>query len=291
MKVQARNHMRARSLNTMRLCSDRIFSVRITGKYFGMRKRFPAMPQMIFKEKTARLFAISLKMLLSFPLRVINRYALNVEERNLSVDQTVYVPSFTTIFSHLSSGRVQQEFYRKQIIQNILTDHRAYIPFTATALRGPAEKRIQYAGSSRYERFAASFTEKFMQHSHRTFIDRISKRQRMLGEEANGMHEVPFLAVQSETAGIHASAGGIRKSLSEEGRELVFLSTNKIEREIDEMKRIVKKSEDRVQEKVSRQLSEISAEKNRQVDVGQLTQQVYRNMERMIRIERERRGI
>jgi len=33
------------------------------------------------------------------------------------------------------------------------------------------------------------------------------------------------------------------------------------------------------------------AERNRQVDVGSLTLQVYRNMEKMIRIERERRGM
>jgi hypothetical protein len=32
-------------------------------------------------------------------------------------------------------------------------------------------------------------------------------------------------------------------------------------------------------------------ERNRQVDIGQLTHQVSRNIERMIRSERERRGM
>ena len=79
--------------------------------------------------------------------------------------------------------------------------------------------------------------------------------------------------------------------MPERAGALFFKSTHQIERELDEVKRIVKKSEDRVQEKVSRQLREIDTERNRQVDIGQLTHQVYRNMERMIRSERERRGM
>jgi hypothetical protein len=53
----------------------------------------------------------------------------------------------------------------------------------------------------------------------------------------------------------------------------------------------VKKSEDQIHEKVMRQVREIGAERSQKVDMGQLTHQVYRNMERMIRIERERRGM
>ncbi len=71
--------------------------------------------------------------------------------------------------------------------------------------------------------------------------------------------------------------------------DLFFKSTHQIE--LEKVKRIVKKSEDRLQEKVSRQLREIVTERNRQVDIGQLTHQVCRNMERMIRSERERRGM
>jgi len=77
----------------------------------------------------------------------------------------------------------------------------------------------------------------------------------------------------------------------EETGDLIFYSTNQLGREVDELKKIMKKTEDRIQDKVARQLGEIGAERNRQVDMGTLTLQVYRNMERMIRTERERRGM
>ncbi len=100
----------------------------------------------------------------------------------------------------------------------------------------------------------------------------------------------PIFALQSGNAGIHAAPERSRESLADKAQELIFRDTDKIGREIDKLKGIVKKTEDEIREKVARQLREIMTERNRQVDVGSLTHQVYRNMERMIRIERERRG-
>ena len=74
-------------------------------------------------------------------------------------------------------------------------------------------------------------------------------------------------------------------------RALFFQSTNNIEHEIEELKRVVRSTEDHIREKVVRQLAEIGAESKQRVDIGHITHQVYRNMEKMIRIERERRGM
>jgi hypothetical protein len=311
--------------NILRLRSDRFFSERIMGKYAGMRNRFPAMPQMIFGEKASRFFSFRfrLNMLLAFPVQVMNRYSLYRKDIYPSFDPTAFGPFFTTIPSPVFSDSVRQGSHWKQVVQNILTAHGAIAassrlsyartganavkqvfnsfvsellamfghPSPAAVQRGSGETRTRYGSPTRNERFFASFAKQFSRHAHRTFVDEISKRQSMLREELKRRHEMLVVALQSGTAGIHAASEPSRESLTEKAQELIFRGTDKIEQEIDELKRIVKKTEDRVHEKVARQLREIVTERNRQVDVGTLTLEVYRNMERMIRIERERRGM
>jgi hypothetical protein len=113
----------------------------------------------------------------------------------------------------------------------------------------------------------------------------------MLREELMRQPETPVSACQSGNVGIHAAPERSRESLSDKAQELILRDTDKIGREIDELKGIVKKTEDELREKIGRQVREIMTGRNRQVDIGSLTLQVYRNMERMIRLERERRGV
>jgi len=308
----------------MKLCSDRFFSERIMGRHVGMRRRFPAMPQMIFGEKASRFFCFKLNMLLSVPVQVMNRYSLYWKAIHASSNQTVSAPVFNPIFSPFFSGSVRQESHRAQGIQDMLAAHGALAaassrlshartaanavtqafssfvgklsamsrhPFFPAIRRRRWDGRALYGSAIRHERFFTSFARQFGLRAHRIFVDQISKKQSMLREELMRRPETPVFALKLGNAGIHGAPERSRQSLAEKAQELIFRDADKIGREIDKLKRIVEKTEDGIREKVARQVKEIMTERNRQVDVGSLTLQVYRNMERMIRIERERRGV
>jgi len=324
MMVPARNHRMGERLNRGKLCSDRFFSARIMRKYLGKRNRFSGMSQMIFGEKASRFFSFRLNMLLAIPTRVMNRYFPHRKDLHPSFDQTVSSHFFNTIFSPAIPDAVRQEFHWKKVVWSFLAVPGALAaaatrlgyaravaravgqgfnsfagglstlfshPSTAALQRGLMENLTRYGGSTRLERSFASFDEKLIRLTNRTFIDQISKRQSMVGGELKRRHERQVFAFPSGTAGIHAASGRGRAAVTGEAGELIFHGTDKIGREIDELKRIVRNTEDKVHEKVSRQLREISTERNQKIDVGNLTLQVYRNMERMIRLERERRGM
>jgi hypothetical protein len=142
--------------------------------------------------------------------------------------------------------------------------------------------------STDHERRVFSFPMPLLRSLHLTFLERMLERQKILRGDVKIRHMDRTGTPVNQAAFTQAP-----KTVREKAqlKELFFLSTNKIEHEIDELKRIVKKSEDQIHEKVMRQVREIGAERSQKVDMGQLTHQVYRNMERMIRIERERRGM
>ena len=323
MMVQARNRRMGGRLNNMELRSDRFFPEKIMGKYVGKASRFRAMTHMIFGKKATRFFSFKLNMILSVPLQVMGRYSLPRKIIHPSSNQTVSAPVFTSIFTPVSSDSVRREFHWKQVVQNFLGAHGATAGFSqlgyartaanaatqafnyfATELsamfRHPSPAAIQrerwedltrYGSETGNEGFFVSFAKQLVRRARRRSVDQISEGQSMLWEELKRRHETPVFALQSGIAGIHETSGRSRASLAEEAQELIFRGTDKIGREIDELKGIVKKTEDQVHEKVAHQVREIMAERNRQVDVGSLTLQVYRNMEKMIRIERERRGM
>ena len=113
----------------------------------------------------------------------------------------------------------------------------------------------------------------------------------MLGKRLDRRYVLTHPVLETADTAVHQASRDNRKSLSEQTRDLIFQGTQRINREIDELKRIVNRTEGKVREQVIHQVREIMAERNRQVDVRDLTVQVYRNMERMIKIERERRGM
>ena len=313
--LQAQNRRMWKRLNNVKLRSDRFFSERIMGKYVGMRNRYPAMPQIVFGDKASQSFSFRLNMLLSFPMQVLNRYSLyrkNIHtsfhqqissapvfsgalrqgfERkgvawNLSAARGAITASFRQGYAMTAAGEVQQA---SRVVSNQSAMFRVLSP--AALLRGQREERMRYAGETRHKRFLASLDEKYIRLVHRTFVDQISKRQGILRKQLERRHETPVFALRPETAGIPATPGRNRGSLTEQARELIFRGTDTIGREINDLKRIVKKTEDQVREKVAHQVREMMNDQDRKVDVGSLTLQVYRNIERMIRLERERRGM
>jgi len=310
-----------RRLNNMKLRSDRIFSERITGKYSGMSNRLPAMPQIVFGDRALRSFSFRLNMLISFPMQVMNRHSLF--RLHTSFHRPAPAPVFASIVNPVYSGALRREFGKKRVLENLLAAQRAitaffrqgYAPKAADAvpqvsrffvgdqsarfrgllpsaiLGGQREESTRSAGATRHKRFFASLAGQVIRLVHRTFVGQISGRQGILVEELRRRHETPIFAFRPETAGIHASPGRSREALPEQARELIFRGTDRIGREIDDLKKTVKKSEDQVREKVAHQVREMLRDQNRKVDVGNLTHQVSRNIERMIRIERERRGM
>jgi len=324
MMVSARNSRMGERLNRGKLCSDRFFSARIMSKYLGKRNRSSGMPQMIFGEKASRFFSFRLQMLLTIPAKVMNRYFPYRKDLYPSFDHAVSARFFTTFFSPAFSNAVRQEFHWKQVVWSLLAVPGALAaaasrlgyaravaravrqgfnsfagglstlfshPSTAALQRGHRENLTRYGRSTRHERFFASFAEKVIRHTNRTFIDQISKRRSMVGGELKRRLETPVFALPSRASGIHAASGRRRDAVTGEAGEIIFHNTDKTGREMDELRRVVKKTVDGVHEKVARQVREIMTERNQQVDVGNLTLQVYRNMERMIRLERERRGM
>jgi hypothetical protein len=314
--LQAQNRRMWKRLNNVKLRSDRFFSERIMGKYVGMRNRYPAMPQIVFGDKASQSFSFRLNLLLSFPMQVMNRYSLYRKDIHTSFHQKI---SSAPVFS----GALRQGFERKGVAWNLSAARGAVtasfrqgyamtaagaVPQTSHSfvnnqsamfrvllpsalLRGQREERMRYAGETRHKRFFASLAEKYIRLVHRTFVDQISGRQVIRKEELMRRHETPVFAFLPETAGIHATPGRSRGSLATQARELIFRGTDTIGREINDLKRIVKKTEDQVREKVAHQVRDMMNDQDRKVDVGSLTLQVYRNIERMIRLERERRGM
>jgi hypothetical protein len=82
-----------------------------------------------------------------------------------------------------------------------------------------------------------------------------------------------------------------RMAAAEETREFVFQKAKRFEDEIDDLKLSLRRTEDRINEKVVRQVKEVVKAQVPPVDVGGLSLQVYRNIERIIRAEREKRGM
>lgn len=304
--LRVRHNRMGERLNNVKLRSDRFFSERIMGKYARMKNRFPAMAQMVFGERASRSFAFKLKMLLSVPVQIMNRYSLLSTDVNASIHQASYAPAFNAIFSHVFSDALRQKFRSEQVVQHFpaapstvaaflrliyaltevnaakqvfnsnVNDYSAIFksPLRATVERGRSENQIRNAGKTRPKRIFTHLVG-----------------QGILMKQLEMRRETRLFSPRSGTAVIHAISQQRRKSVTEKELELIFGNTDRIGREIDEMKRTLKKTEDRVQEKVAHQLRDIVSEQNRRVDIGQLTQQVYRNMERMIRSERERRGM
>jgi hypothetical protein len=82
-----------------------------------------------------------------------------------------------------------------------------------------------------------------------------------------------------------------RMAAATETKEFVFRRTQNIMDEIDILKTTLRRTEDRLNEKVGRQLQEAVKTQIPPIDIGSLSFQVYRNIERMIRAEREKRGM
>jgi hypothetical protein len=321
--IQGQNRRVAERPGSVKLRSDRSFSERIMRKYLKMRNWFPAMPQIIFGERAVRFFSLKATILLTIPVRILTRYSLFstrlIRQRGPGpVLRLSPVPS-----EHLRS-------FENQILQNVFfmsgsrttassgmnygmvsagtvaytfngSARELSAPQAVAATLGGSEVSSRPAMRSLFDLirikqmeisriFATSFADTYIRAPHRSSIDRILERQGNPREDPKMRHETLFTGLLGTPAIRRVSQQG-RNTVTERAVELFFHSTNKIKREIDELKRTIRRTEDQIHEKVVRKVRELGAEKNRQVDIGNLTLQVYQNMERMIRTERERRGM
>lgn len=93
--------------------------------------------------------------------------------------------------------------------------------------------------------------------------------------------------------GSNANAKGGRTAFKTDGEDFYFYKQRRIEEEVEEIKRIVVETKGVVEEKsVSNDFQrDIDLRIKRQLDVNRISDQVYQNIERRIRMERERRGL
>jgi hypothetical protein len=301
----------------IRLCSDRRFPEAIAAKYLRTGKRLSA-PRMVFRGKRGRFFSFQAHVFVSIPLQMMSRYSL--ENTALSGKEAVPPPVFMKWLA--VPGR--RESIGDRVMQHLFFMRREYaaaLPKVGHGMTPPGSLTSIYAAgigqrlflsgrspgvsdgraiaatpredaSSGFERSVFSFPMPFLRSFYGTFLERIAGRRRFVKEGTNIGHMTSPVARTEPPANQAAFKQGPKTFPGKsQVQEPFFQSTKKIEHEIEELKRVVRRTENRIHEKVVRQLREIGAERNLQVDVGQITHQVYRNMERMIRTERERRGM
>jgi hypothetical protein len=286
-------------------------------RYSGMKQRFPSMPRMVFGERASRFISLKLAMLLAVPVMILNRYAMPGVQIRTSIHHAVHAPAFAEAIGPVFSSTVHQVFRMERVSRNrpvapaaaVLGPGRAMM--SSRIFNSPVHDRpgmIGYHSSAAMHAWYGTFMTLYAADPGRmgssgspsgqvgrpaqgTFIDRIRGRHGIRVDLPVRRHVPPAIDVLPKKAAAHVTSRLGGEVLAGYAHELVFRKGVKTGNEIMEMKRILKETEDRVREKVSRQLGEMVTERNRQVDIGQLTHQVSRNIERMIRSERERRGM
>ncbi len=321
MTVKLRQRRISGTLRSLTLSSDLSFSRRITGKYLQKKSRSSAMPRLIFRERAARFFSFNASILVTLPALVLKRYSLlNVRpvlirgfgsglrsplrrpepfgsSRSQGSPNVFFVIGSGTAASSgmprgsLSSGTgafhgSAGELSGATRFAAPREGNENPISHTGRYLFGPIG--IRQMGVSRIP--IASFADPSIRDTHRPLTDRkwvrLGKPGKDLGirqmTQERGFPGTPVLQGVSEQG---------RRRVTERAGELFFRGRDRIEREIDELKRVIRRTETQIDEKVVRQVREFGATRDSEIDVRNLTLRVYRNMERMIRIEQERRGI
>jgi hypothetical protein len=302
----------------MRLCLDRRFPEAIAAKYLGQGKRHAAPPLMVFRGRAGSFFFFKSHVLVSIPLRLMNRCFLQsaVLFRRDSVQAQVSTVTLSEPF--------KQNFWKDLTMLHLFFvnwEHVAASPKASSAMTLPGrlaqispagigqqlqapkqaigasdrdtiEVMARKDGSTGYEGRFFPLSGPLLRGLHPKLLERIFESQGMMRKEMKIRHMTSYPAAVA-TPFNEASFKRGQKTVTggAMGRDLFFQSANKIEHEIEELKRVVRSTEDHIREKVAHQLREIGVERNQKVDIGQITHQVCRNMERMIRIERERRGM
>jgi hypothetical protein len=130
-----------------------------------------------------------------------------------------------------------------------------------------------------------------------TFPSADSKRKAGSAADRNASGSTPVIGAAPEFEGMVAKKKK-KQDLSLAGllvraavQEFVFPRTKNIVDEIEILKTSLRRTEERINDKVVRELKEVVKTQIPKVDIGSLSFQVYRNIERMIRTEREKRGI
>jgi len=119
--------------------------------------------------------------------------------------------------------------------------------------------------------------------------DRLAIQSRMKGMPSSAIFSNSFMP-EGESAAYESA----KTELAEHpagGEALYFFKQRQIEKVLDEVRRIVTKSREAVIKKTAYAKASEKAESDPLLDLERLTEQVYRNIERRIRSERERKGL
>lgn len=118
---------------------------------------------------------------------------------------------------------------------------------------------------------------------------------------ANGQGQnVAYSSLRSTGDGLWSAVGGQRTvirhapyAISHMPSESLYFHNqrNKIEQEVEDIRRVVVETKEAVEEKKHHSPKDMSMAIKQHLDINRISDQVYQNIERRIRIERERRGM
>lgn len=118
---------------------------------------------------------------------------------------------------------------------------------------------------------------------------------------ANGQGQnVAYSSLRSTGDGLWSAVGGQRTvirhapyAISHMPSESLYFHNqrNKIEQEVEDIRRVVVETKEAVEEKNHHSPKDMSMAIKQHLDINRISDQVYQNIERRIRIERERRGL
>jgi hypothetical protein len=294
------------------------FHERILGKYLVRGLLFPVAPQMLFSRRATRFFSFSAGNALAVQLQILNRFSLFFNGRTSPVSHagssqlSYHLPVAALSFrerSRVPGEKFHQTVFlagtRKMRSRQTIHPGGAVLP----SMAGLAFERGGEHGFNDKVVRRFRIHNLFGSHENRgRLISRVfsgphagrtthgvsprgssDQKHRSLSEEVRTRPVMPSLRLSDATV-FPKIRRQYRGTVTEEPRGYFLQGSIRIEREISELKRIVRKTDEEIRRDVSQRISAI-AEMNRPVDVGGLSLQVYRNIERMIRSERERRGM
>ncbi|HMK56402.1 MAG TPA: hypothetical protein VK448_07185 [Dissulfurispiraceae bacterium] len=301
----------------IRLCFDRYFSGAISRKYLIRRRVYAFAPALTFRKKAGRGFSLKTDFFVSVALRMMRRYSFQntilFQVKEGAAGRSVEIPAAYSRISHhaiqITNRAVFNSFDLAAVPSQAKSGRIASVTLTKIHPSGVGQGQTAIRERSRGRKAAGPSQQQYKSiHSERNmfsssamslhyrgaeFIERIFNRAEMQKERVTNRYAAaPSARLMTTGIGLSSSRSeqaGVSVAPAE--RRIVFQLDGRVRQEVKEMKSFVRKTEERVREDVISRIREITSERGQAVDVGQLTNQVCRNIERMIRSERERRGM
>jgi hypothetical protein len=323
-----RTCMTKAKLRIIRLRTDRLFHERIMAQYRWKRRGYPLTPSMIFAEKKMGRFTLGTNFRLTFAFQVLVRQTFFWKYAARSIENQVSTTPAHNLFGYALLLQKRQWFSRGRLSPNTLSLRRprearsaqkaggAIPPFSTFSPAGPwpttslpgdgGSLLIEYRHHWKRNLLGVDARPQVLSFTAMSSAKRVPRNeagQRLLEWVARRYSPIQVILTSRDDTLLGAGAGTPtfcstpRKrqqgglAAAEETREFIFQKTQRVEHEIDDLKLTIQRTEDQVSERVVRRLKEVVKEQLPVIDVGGLSLQIYRNLERMIRTERERRGM